>query len=153
MELQEVPAVAPVLVTPLGLSPGLLFSAVCLTRPSRVIVITSRQGAALAPDALQRAGYQGPWHVVELADPHTGFHEVPQVLAQVRAHLAAAPSGTPVVVNFTGGTTAIQYVVGRVAEELQGAGYPVRRVAVVDRRPPEEQRAEPYRLGEVVDLP
>lgn len=144
---------APALVTPLGLSPGLLFSAVRLIRPEQVVIVTSRQGAELAPGALAQAGYEGPWHMVEMADPHAGFAEVPRVLDEVRWHVAGRRPGAPVVVNYTGGTTAIQYAVGRVAEDLQAAGHPVRRVAIVDRRPPEVQRADPYRVGEVVDLP
>lgn len=142
-----------ILITPLGLAPGLLFSAVRLVAPDAVVIITSGQGAALVPEALARAGFAGQWHAVELADPHTGFAETPRVQAKVLDLLRGAGPDTGIVVNYTGGTTAIQYVVTRLDEELRAAGWTVRRVALVDRRLPEEQRREPYRVGELVDLP
>jgi hypothetical protein len=46
----------------------------------------------------------------------------------------------------------MQYVVERIGAEAARLGVPVQRVALVDRRTPEEQRANPYVLGVLVRL-
>jgi hypothetical protein len=57
-----------------------------------------------------------------------------------------------VIVNLTGGTTALQHAVTRVGEESAELGRPTRRCALVDRRSREEQVANPWVAGEVVWL-
>ncbi|MBI4497305.1 MAG: TIGR02221 family CRISPR-associated protein [Chloroflexi bacterium] len=139
------------LVTPLGLSPGVLYSAVQHVRPDRVVVITSAEGRQRLPDALAAADVAGlPVVVRELRDPMTGFQEGRALLdGEFRRSLVEA---SEVVVNLTGGTTVIQYVVEQIAGAARSLGVAVRRVAVVDRRTPEEQRAHPFVLGELVVL-
>lgn len=140
-----------VLATPLGLSPGVLYSAARHIRPDGFLVITSVQGRQSILEALTTADVTAKTVLVrELADPMTGFQEAGALIDdEVRRYLVEAGD---VVVNLTGGTTVIQYVVERVANEARELGVPVRRVAVVDRRSPEEQRADPYVLGELVEL-
>lgn len=57
-----------------------------------------------------------------------------------------------VVVSVTGGTTAMARVAERLGEDALGLGAPVRRIALIDRRPAAEKRREPYMLSDVVDL-
>jgi len=57
-----------------------------------------------------------------------------------------------VVVNITGGTTAMQHIVQQIAALAAELGRSVRRVALVDRRLPQEQREEPYVPGELIRL-
>ena len=138
------------LVTPLGLSPGVVYSAVRLTRPTTLLVITSASAEAQLAAALEEAAAQPRTLVRLMADPHVGFREAAGLLdADVRAALEAADE---VLVNITGGTTVMQYVVQRIAETAQSLGTPTRRFALVDRRAVEAQRAEPYVLGEIVWL-
>jgi hypothetical protein len=138
------------LVTPLGLSPGVVYSAVRLTRPTTLLVITSASAEAQLAVALEKAATQPRTLVRLMADPHAGFREAAGVLdADVHAALQAADE---VLVNITGGTTVMQYVVQRIAETAQSLGVPTRRFALVDRRPFEAQRADPYVLGEIVWL-
>lgn len=56
------------------------------------------------------------------------------------------------VVNITGGTTAMQHIVQQVAAFAAELGRPVRRAALVDRRLPQEQREEQYVPGELIRL-
>lgn len=46
-----------------------------------------------------------------------------------------------VIINLTGGTTVKRYVVERIGEAARRLGCQVRRIALIDRRPAEEQRA------------
>jgi hypothetical protein len=57
-----------------------------------------------------------------------------------------------VVVNLTGGTTAMQAAVERIAGESRRLGIPVRRIALVDRRPFDLQRSDLYVAAEVLEL-
>lgn len=150
-ELRPAAARRRLLVTPLGLSPGVLYSAVLNIRPDEVLVITSRQARERIGEALEHAGAADlPYQVTEMADPHQGFTEIDRILDQdARRRLAAAGE---VAVNITGGTTAMQYVAERIADEARRLGTTVRRVALVDRRPYDEQRRDPYVAGELVDL-
>jgi hypothetical protein len=57
-----------------------------------------------------------------------------------------------VIVNLTGGTTALQYLAERLADEALRLGTTVCRVAVMDRRSREEQQRDPFQLGEIAWL-
>ncbi len=141
-----------VLITPFGLSRGVLFSAVIQARPERAVVVTSLEARAGIEPALARAGVAGlPCEAIVMRDPHYGFAESSTAVATpgLRALWAASAQ---VVVNLTGGTTAMAHVAERLGEDALGLGAPVRRIALIDRRPADEQRHEPYVLSEVVDL-
>jgi CRISPR-associated DxTHG motif protein len=142
-----------VLVAPLGFAPGALFTALVHLWPPRVVVITSagaREGAGAAGQAAAAQGWTGTIvQVVEVADAHGCFGEVRRVLETVRPWLAAAAA---VRVSLTGGTTALQYVVERVAGEAERLGIPVRRYAMVDRRDAETQRRDPFVAGDCLPL-
>lgn len=140
------------LVAPLGMSPGSVYSAVRRVAPSHLLVLTSASARERLNEALTAADWSGPEPiVVELQDAHAGFGEVKGLAGSdvVREALLGAEE---VVVSLTGGTTALQFAVERVREEALRLGVPERRIAVVDRRPVEEQRREPFVLGELVEL-
>ena len=143
------------LVTPLGLTPGVVYTAILRVRPDRVIVVTSEEAARALPVALERVQVQAqakvvPYLVREVQEPFVGYREAARVLDdEARAWLAEAEE---VVVNLAGGTTVMQYIVEHLAREAERLGIPVQRGATVDRRPPQEQRDEPYVLGEWVEL-
>jgi len=143
------------LVTPLGLTPGVVFTAILKVRPARVIVITSEEAGKALPTALERAQANAqsppiPYLVRKVEEPFVGYKEAARVLNdEVRAWLVQAER---VVVNLAGGTTVMQYIVEHLAKEAERLGIPVQRGATVDRRTPQEQRDEPYVLGEWVEL-
>ncbi|MBI4864959.1 MAG: hypothetical protein HY815_32575 [Candidatus Riflebacteria bacterium] len=140
------------LVTPLGLSSGLLYTALHRLEPKSLLVVTSAEAAVAVPDVLKKAGrVDVEPHVFEVDDPFVAFGDHERLLEQRECRELLADAGE-IVVNVTGGTTALQYLVQRVAERAIGLGATVRRAALVDRRPAEQQRAEPYVLGEVIWL-
>lgn len=139
-----------VLVSPLGLSPGVLYSALVRLGPPLVLVITSREASQLVGATVERAGYDASvvrQHVVE--DAHFGFDDKEKVEAWVEPVLLKTRR---VVLNITGGTTALQYLVEAVGRRAERLGLRVERVALIDRRGVEDQRREPYVAGEVVWL-
>jgi CRISPR-associated DxTHG motif protein len=139
-----------ILVTPLGLSPGVLYTALVQLRPPLVLVLTSREAAQLVDATVERAGFDASAvrrHAVD--DAHRCFEERGAVEAWVEPFLLATRR---VVLNITGGTTALQYLVESVGRRAERLGLRVERVALVDRRAVEEQRRDPYVAGEVVRL-
>lgn len=147
------PGSGKLLLTPLGLAPGVLFTALAsrlLAPGDRVIVVTSPEAAAQIPHACELAGWDAATVVRELvADPHLCFGEAQAVVKRLAPSLLTAAE---IIVNLTGGTTALQYLVERLAREADSLGLPARRIALIDRRPPEQQRANPFVLGEVMEV-
>jgi CRISPR-associated DxTHG motif protein len=138
------------LVTPLGLSPGVLYTALMRTRPERVLVLTSTEGARRIAEICERAQYPESQIDVEIVNDAHGCFEIPrESLARVRPRVMAARC---VVVNVTGGTTALQYLAERIGRDAERLGVPVRRIALVDRRPYEQQQAEPFACGDLMAL-
>lgn len=138
------------LVTPLGRRPGVLLSAVQACRdagapPSCCLVICSVETQALVAEAAERAGYTGAIERLCLKDPYGGRSEIKRLARDSRKVLLATDS---VFVNVTGGTT----LMGLTAEALAGAARdlarPVRRFGLIDRRPSDQQDADPYQVGE-----
>lgn len=140
-----------VLFSPLGLAFGTLYSAILLTRPNRVVIVTSAEAIGGLHGALDAArffhtAFEFETHV--LGDPQAGFGE-----GRALARYLSKSAGSTNIVNLTGGTTALQDCVRSVADILRREGQPVREVAAVDRRDPQEQRRDPLFVGELVEVP
>ena len=153
------------LFSPLGLVYGTLYSAILLTRPQRIVVVTSPEAAKYLHDALDAARFyhskfEHEAHILE--DPLGGFDEARQLARQ----LAQRPEAMNII-NLTGGTTVLQECVRSVGDILRrgdarleagaesGAGsqqIKVREVAVVDRRAAPEQARHPLVVGELVEV-
>jgi hypothetical protein len=139
-----------VLATPLGLSPGVLYTALRRLQPEEVLVIASAESAPLVDEACRHAGWDpGRVRALLVKDPHVCFEEVPRLLEESRPMLLEARG---VLVNVAGGTTAMQYLVERVAGEAARLGIPTQLYACIDRRSRTEQEREPYVLGECLPL-
>ncbi len=150
-----------ILFSPLGLAYGTLYSAILLTRPQKIIVVTSPQAVKNLHDALDAARfYHGKFeheaHILE--DPLAGFDEA----RRLARRLARTP-GACNIINLTGGTTVLQECVRSVADILRRGDaradpemalkeIKVREVAVVDRRAPSEQARHPLVVGELVEV-
>ena len=136
-----------VLVSPLGKSPGVLFSAlgVCMSEgdePDLCIVICSKESQGSIQPAVQQANYSGRVVSFCLDDPYGGGHpEIRRALKGARVHLIGAMD---VAINITGGTTLMGLAVEAVAIEARKLACPVRRFGLIDSRPPSQQAAEPY---------
>lgn len=138
------------LVTPLGLSSGVLYSGLLQVAPDRVLVLTSPEAEPGLAEACTAAGYDRSLvDVFRVRTPHWCFKERQDVVDWARPHLLKARR---VVVNVTGGTTAMQYLVEFIGRSGEGLGVAVERIALIDPRPAEVQRQEPYVKGDMVAL-
>lgn len=149
LELTGEPAEGILLVSPLGLSKGLLYSALKHVKPSEAVIITSQQSSGDIEEIKGAAEWKGELIIIDMKEPFTGFDEAEDILRRVQPLLEKYEE---IVVNITGGTTAMQYIVQEVAESAVKKQLPLKKVALVDRRPPTEQKSDPYVLGEIVWL-
>lgn len=139
-----------VLVTPFGLSPGVLFTALRALVPDRALVITSVEAKTRLAETCAQAGWNAePVASYVVQDPHACFGEVDALQRWAQPTLLEARE---VLVNLTGGTTGMQYLAERLAAQAARLGVPTQRYALLDRRSPEEQRREPFVLGEAMPL-
>ncbi len=137
------------LVSPLGLSKGLLYSALHHIQPHQLFVITSASAAGSYEEIAQKATWSGKSTIRHMQDPHSGFNEAESLAAVA---LPVILHSGQVVVNITGGTTAMQYIVQQIAARTKQVGRPVRCVALLDRRTSQAQRDNPYVKGELIWL-
>lgn len=145
-----------VLITPVGLSSGLLYTALMRVEPSKAVVVCSDASKAGARGAAETAGFAGELEFVGMDEPFTGFGEAAKVFGEVEAFFereGLSPDRDEVWINLTGGTTAMQHVVNYVGQRLKRRGYAVRYVAMVDRRPHEQQMKDPFVVGEMILCP
>ena len=142
----------PVLVSPIGRRPGVLFSALQACRadadigePAMCLVICSRETEGLIEEASLRAGYAGAVRSLLLEDPYGGRSEIERLVKMVRRCFIGADE---VLVNVTGGTTLMGLTAEALADAARKLACPVRRFGLIDRRRPEQQDADPYQTGE-----
>jgi len=137
-----------VLFSALGRSPGSLFTAIATVRPDRVLVITSAEGSASLTEVEREARKVHDAFVLESASVADGFVSFDAGRRWAAERAATVSPEDEVVANLAGGSTALQDAVSSAAR-LLGA----RTVAVVDRRSAQEQIAQPYVVGELVEVP
>ena len=142
-----------VLISPVGLRPGVLFSAVQAVRetgrggdPSLCLVICSRETETMIAGALGQAGFAGACKPLVLKDVHGGGRA--EIERAVKAGRRFVVGADEVLVNVTGGTTLMGLVAEAMAAEARFLACPVRRFGLIDRRPPDQQDADPYQTGE-----
>lgn len=138
------------LISPIGARPGVLYSALLACRdeagePDICLVICSEETTGRIGEAAERADFGGRIERLAFENPYGGREEIKEMEQAAQRLLIDADQ---VFVNVTGGTT----LMGLAAEALAGAARrlarPVRRFGLIDRRPPPEQDAQPYRQGE-----
>lgn len=138
-------------LSPLGTSKGALFTILKHFKPDVLVIVTSKQAAENVPEILEKAGFSGKHHVVLVNDPFTGVDEVEKVVEEARKYLEE--NGVrEVVINLTGGTSLLGYMVERIRDVIR-YGKKITTVLAVDRRPYEEQKENPYVVGEILELP
>jgi hypothetical protein len=129
------------LISPQGLTPGVLFSAVHHAKPDVVLVVCSAQSRNSVPEVLGTAGYNGETAYCEVTDPHGGFPELKLRQESSQKILLEADA---VVANLTGGTTFMGILVQSLIDGAKRLDRPAARFALVDRRPTVEQQREPF---------
>ena len=140
-----------ILVSPIGIRPGVLSSALQSCRadggePAVCLVICSRETEKSIEAATRHAGYTGALKPLRLDDPYGGHLEIERLAKEARQLLIGADR---VLVNVTGGTTLMGLAAEELANAARSLACPVRRFGLIDRRPPQQQDAEPYRTGEL----
>lgn len=138
-----------VLVTPLGMSPGLLYTALTLVNPQHAVVVTSAEGKTGLKKIKDEANYGGTFEIVEVGDPFTSFEESSRVVGKMIDYLEKLPP-FHLYINLTGGTTLLQYIVSKLAKSNIENCREITTVAMVDRRPVEEQQKNPYVQGKMI---
>lgn len=139
-----------VLFSPLGLNYGVLYSAILLVRPARLVIVTSPQAIGNLHSAADAARFFHSQFEIEthmLDDPLAGFKE-----GRTLARLLTSSADGDNVVNLTGGTTVMQDCVRSLADNLRAAQKTVREVAVIDRREADEQKRSPLVVGELIEV-
>jgi hypothetical protein len=136
------------LLSPLGLSPGLLYSALMTIKPQHLMVLTSREAADSLSEIIQRAEYSGSVDVVYVDDPFNCFQQANQKVEEMLNIL----NYSPCVINLTGGTTALQFIIVRAGTALENEGVQVHYVALIDRRGIQDQKDNPWVEGELVSV-
>lgn len=134
------------LITPLGMSPGVLYSAMQQTDPNVVLLLCSEQANPGIEEALRQTGYSGPRHVLEMRDPFNGFEEIKELLSQARKVCLGADE---VVVNLTGGTTMLGIAVQQLFEQARDDQRPSRRFVLTDMRTMEDQKNDPWVVSDI----
>ncbi|MGI6513759.1 MAG: TIGR02221 family CRISPR-associated protein [Syntrophomonadaceae bacterium] len=135
------------LLSPLGLSKGLLFSALHHIRPDEVFVVTSEESAISIEEITNRADWSGRKYVYKMKEPFTGFAEAKTISRELQNYILKSDR---IIANITGGTTAMQYVIQQVTQDLRLTGIETEIIAIVDRRTPAEQVETPYVPGEII---
>ena len=133
------------LLSPQGNKPGVLFSALRVTEPDSCLVVCSAESESSISDAATQAAFKETCENIQLADPFGGFDEIDNAATKARQQLLDADE---IVANMTGGTTLMGLVIQRLVEEAQRLDRPVRRFALIDRRPPAEQDSNPFVQGD-----
>ncbi len=137
------------LVTALGTTPGVLYSALCNAgNVSRCLIVCSEQSQPSITEAASRAGFQGESKTLVISDPHGGYTEEEQQRFRAEASRWLLEADE-VLVNLTGGTTLMGMAVQHLMDRARKLDRPCFRFVLIDRRPPEQQRSEPYLKGEV----
>ena len=142
-----------VLVSPIGKRPGVLFSALHACRaggdggdPALCLVVCSPETEGTIAEVLERADFAGKVVPLLVEDAFGGGAAGIRRLAKsARRHFIGAAD---VLVNVTGGTTLMGLAAEELAATARSLACPVRRFGLIDRRAPEQQDADPYRVGE-----
>lgn len=139
------------LVTPLGYSKGLLYSALKQIKPDLCMIITSKDAGVNVDEILKVSDYQGEKELIELSDPHTGFDEIKGIINSIipdRSNLFI--EADEIFINLTGGTTTLQVLVEAIYSKAVQMGKDPKKVVIFDRRPYQVQQKDPFKAGEMI---
>ncbi|NOZ85859.1 MAG: CRISPR-associated DxTHG motif protein [Deltaproteobacteria bacterium] len=142
---------ATVLVSPIGMQPGVLFSAIKTAEKAsdhpitKTFVICSKDTKGFIDEAIGKANYKGKVFPLVMTDPYSDIESLEKLIKSVRKELLGVEH---VFVNITGGTTLMGIAAEKIADEAKRLAIPVSRFGLVDKRIPSEQEKEPLKEGE-----
>jgi hypothetical protein len=148
-EYQKEKATKKALISPLGTTPGALYTVICREKPDILIVISSQEGFKRLDEIIQQSKFKGNCYKILVKDPFKGINEVKNVVEEAKKHLEDVKE---LVINLTGGTSLLGYMVERVRDKVR-YGKEIRTIMAIDRRPYEEQKMNPYVLGDILQVP
>ncbi|MBD3158140.1 MAG: hypothetical protein GF309_05065 [Candidatus Lokiarchaeota archaeon] len=138
------------LVCPLGRSKGAMYSALKHTSPDRMLALVSPDTKPFLAEVVEEANIaQLAVSDLVIEDPYASFKEIDDL---VNRRVDLVTRSKHVAVHVVGGTTMmteLSRAFGRKAEEL---GIPMEIFATIDKRSREEQRENPYVVGEYLTL-
>lgn len=139
------------LITGMGASFGLVYSAIKHLHPDMVIVLTSEKFATNAVEAVKKASFYGDDQikVITMKNVFKGFTETADLINQIFNELRETAK---IFINLTGGTTAMQWVMQAAYEQAKENDFEVKRVAFVDERSTADQQTNPWVLGEMIKV-
>ena len=135
------------LICPIGLTPGVLYSAIKQTGPDRLLVICSNESASAIDEALDKAGRELETKTLTMDNAYTGIGEFDRLMTEAAVWLFEADQ---IRANLTGGTTLMGVLVTRLVQRAQREYQrAVHEFVLIDPRLPEQQRTDPWQLGDI----
>jgi len=138
------------LVCPVGMTPGVLYTAILHDQPNRIMAICSEESKQGALRAIAESQFQGEYQTLSMTDPHTGVSEFKAILGTAAMWIFEADT----VDVYVGGGTALMGVLAEQVAALAKSELQrdVRRFVGIDKRPYQEQASIPWVKGDVYQL-
>jgi len=134
------------LLTPLGQSPGVLFSALKHVVPCRCMVVCSEKTKVTVVEAVKKAEWHGEIEYLIMNNPYTGIKEFERLKRHASTWLFQADE---VHAGLTGGTSLMGALIGELSHFAEeNYQRTVRKFVLIDKRNPNEQREHPWIIGE-----
>ncbi|MBD3408475.1 MAG: CRISPR-associated DxTHG motif protein [Candidatus Lokiarchaeota archaeon] len=138
------------LISPLGLSPGTLYSALLRFEPDFVIVLTSSDSIEAIDQIVKKANFpKEAVKTISYVDPFVGYEEIPHIVNSCLEDLLLSDQ---VICNITGGTTLMGETVRTIYEHCRRFDISSQLFALIDRRSRKEQEKNPFFLGDCIQL-
>ncbi|WGS65191.1 hypothetical protein [Marinitoga aeolica] len=136
-----------ILITPLGTSPGVVYTALKSTNPDLCIIVTSEKGAEKISEIAEKSDFNlKNIKVIKFNNPFYGFEEIDEKIKNVEKYLNDAEE---IYFNLSGGTSFLQYVIGKIKEIVNVKN---KSFFAVDKRDIFQQKENPYVIGEWIEV-
>lgn len=149
-QLQLPRSIKRLMVTAMGETPGSLYSALYHLKPDKALVVTDKKFKKLALQAAKQARFPVKKLIFLLLDDATGgLEQKDKLIDNYDLDLAKAEE---VVHCLTGGSTLTNFISAELADRARSMNVKVETFGLVDRRTREEQKENPYQLGQLLEL-
>jgi|GEM_PF-3002364 len=142
-------------ITSLGLSKGVLYTLLKNITPAdtpcHFLIISSDESQKSIPECFEKAEVKVNYTCWNLADPHKDDFDKNKFI-NTPDYIDLIHKSDKIIINFAGGTSAMQFHVKGIAEVAESCGTDVVKILTIDRRSPEEQRKYPFVKGEIIKI-